>query len=338
MRRLIVALLLASSVPAFADGPVGQPDLGGSALTASIALRVDDREQALDRAVALARERGGWFASLTQDRVSLRVPAERARDLVDALRAEGEPFERTFDSTDLRAQLVDLEARLSSRRGILDKYMEVLGKASPKSIVSVEREITRLVAEIENLEGQLRVLRDRAAFARVDVSFRYRERRAPARAGTSSFEWINTVNVADLIADLQADRRATRSGVSATAPEGFSAFRRRARFQALSPDDVIYRVRTAKNKPRADLDFWKEALLVRMKEAGYRVVTEQPLPGTTPGHLLELAGADGEKDRAYLVGLFVRGRRLVLAECTGEADRLAKRREAVVAAMQDLGR
>ena len=41
----------------------------GSAFTASLSLRVDDREKALQRAVELTRERGGWFASLQSDRV-----------------------------------------------------------------------------------------------------------------------------------------------------------------------------------------------------------------------------------------------------------------------------
>ena len=341
MKVIVLLALLFAPAASFAANPASSPvqvDVGGSALTASVAIRVDDREKTLQKAIDLARERGGWFAELTMDRVSLRVPAGEARALVDVLRSLGEVFERTFDSVDLQPQMADLEGRLKSRREVLARYMEVLAGASPKAIVSVEREITRVIAEIEGFEGQLRVLRDRAAYARIDVSFRYRERRAPSRVGNSSFAWINRMNMAEVVNALEAGTRAEPSRIDVSLPEGFSAFRKESRFQALSPDDVIYRVRSAPNRPEADLKFWREALTLRMREAGYRVLAEEDLEGSMPGFLLETAGANGEKDQVYLVGLFVKGRHLILAEATGEATKFAKRREAVATAIRDLGR
>ena len=327
----------ASSTSAAAAGALA-PIPEGSAFTATLALRVDDREAALQKAIALTRAHKGWFASLSDDRVSLRVPVGEARALVEELRGQGEVFERSFESQDLRAQRAELESRLKARNTVLGQYMAVLSTASAASVVAVEQEITRVVAEIEGIEGQLRVIDDRAGIARVDVGFVYRDRAAPLRDGTSSFAWLNQMNMADLLGDLQQGRRASRSGCRPTAPEGFAPFRKPGRFQAVSADDVIYRVRAHKNKPKAELAFWREALRQRMIDAGYRLVGEQKIESDgQEGYLIELAGANGPKDQAYLIGLYVRGGRLITVEATGEANEMAAQRAAVVKAMQQLG-
>lgn len=305
---------------------------------AGLSLRVDDREAAAQAAVQAAEARGGWFNHYSPESVGLRVPVEQADALLDNLRGLGDLIERSYQSEDLSAQVVDLESRLAARRKMLDKYLEVLAGASPKAIVAVEREVSQLVAEIEGLEGQLRFLRDRAAYAEVSLSFRFRERQGPRRDGSSSFGWMNTLNLADLLQDGQTGRRAARSAVRATAPEGFAAWRKAGRFQAASPDGLLYRVRSVRHKPKADLDFWQEALRNRMVGAGYHLLAEERVAAQgLDGVLLELGAVNGERDQTYLVALLPRGGRLVLVEATGEAEAFRARREAILRAIRQIG-
>ncbi len=308
-----------------------------TAIVAGLVVQVDDRQAALDRAIAIAEARGGWFASLGTHQVSLRVPTSASRDVIEELRGLGDLVDRSFSSQDLGPQLVDLESRLKARREVLARYEAVLGQASPQAVVSVERQITNVVGEIEGIEGQLRVLRDRTSVARIDLSFQFRERRAPTRDGSSSFVWLNTLNVADVLADFQAARRSTKSRATVPTPEGFAAWKKRGRFQAVSPDDVVMRVRSAKNKPYAELTYWQEALRNRMKDAGYTVLSESSVSASgVPGVVLELGAANGEQDQTYLIGLFVDGRNLLIVEATGETTRFRARRDAIVAAISGM--
>jgi len=304
---------------------------------ASLSLRVDDRDVASETTVELAEEHGGWFSSLSGEQVALRVPVAEVEAVLEALREVGDVVERTYGASDQSAEVIDLEGRLDARRTGLDQYMEVLGTARPEAVVAVESEIARLIAEIEQIEGRLRVLRDRADYAQVDVSFRYRERRAPLRDGSSSFAWLNALNVQDLLDDFEDGDRSTRSRAKAVAPEGFAPFRRTGRFQAVSSDEVAYRVRSVRHKPKAELGFWQEALKTRMMDAGYHLEHEQAVSaGAHTGYLLELGAANGEQDQAYVVALFVKGRRLVLVEASGEAAAFDARRDSVVAAIESL--
>lgn len=338
---LSLALLLAApaaraeTAPSTDEAAAQQAPAGPTTrVTAGMVLRVADREAALQATIDAAEARGGWFSALSPAAVTVRVPVDQTEALLEQLRGLGELAERSFDSVDLGAQLADLDGQVRARQVMLVKYEEALAQASAGAVVSVQREITRLVAEIERLEGQRRLLRNQVTWSEVTVAFTYRERTAPVRDGSSSFAWINSVNVADLLGDLQWGRRADRSGVAAVAPDGFAPYGKPGRFQAVSPDDVIYRVRSAKNKPVADLDFWVEALRGRMVAAGYKLVGEQAVTANgLAGHVLELGAANGEQDQAYVVGLFVHGRRLVLVEATGEAQRFAAHRQAVLDAI-----
>jgi hypothetical protein len=307
-------------------------------VTGALVLRVDDQAAASANAIALAEQMGGWFSRFSGDGVTMRIPTSGVDAYLAAAQELGDVEDRQYGREDLGGRIADAESRLKARREVLARYLSVLEEASPKAVVQVEREITRVVGEIEGLEGQLRVLQDRVDHAEVSLSFRYRERRAPIRDGSSSFAWLNTMNVADFLDELESGWRGTRSRSLPVAPVGFATFRRPARFQAISPDDVAFRVRSARNKPAADLDFWAEALESRMVAAGYKVRESrrvQAASGET-GALLELGAANGEQDQTYLVAVFVDGRHLVIVESTGEAGRFRAQKAGVVAAIEGL--
>ena len=331
---LFLAGLARAAAPPPAEAAPAAPPSGPTAIQAGLVLQVDDRAAALATAVSLARAEQGWFARLSDDAVALRVPVAAAPALVDRLDDLGVVVERSFSREDLGPTRLDLTSRIAAREAVLARYFAVLSTAGPDAVVSVEREITRAVSELEGLQGRLRVLDDRAAYAVIDVGFRYRDRTPPRRTGDSPFPFLERLNVADLLADFAAGRPGARSHCSPVAPAGFAPFRPAGRFQAASPDDVVYRVQAVPNKPAADLAFWEEALRTRMEGAGYRVVGASRVDaGGVPGAVLELGAVNGTQDQAYLVALFVVGRRIVVVEATGERGRFAARREAVLAAL-----
>jgi len=137
--------------PAEDPAPESEKYLGATRVTASLVVRVPDREDAAQAVIDEAEERGGWFSTFSTENVTVRVPVAEMKDLVETTRALGQVVERTFESQDLSAQLIDLDSRLKAREEVLAQYMEVLENASPKAIVTVEREVTRAVAAIEGL-------------------------------------------------------------------------------------------------------------------------------------------------------------------------------------------
>jgi hypothetical protein len=304
-------------------------------VSGAVTVKVSQRDEASAAVIAKARAAGGWFSEFAADHVTLRVPAAEVEPLMDFAAAQGVLAERQISRADNSAELSQARARLGTRKEMLEQYMAVLAGASAKAVVQVEREITRLVAEIEGLEGHIRFLEDRVAYGTVTVWFQFRDRAAPVSDGSSSFAWLNTLNLQDLVADFRwlQDRGGTSAFLD-TPPAGFAPYRSRKAFRAVSPDGVVFRVRTARHDPEADLAFWKEAMQKRQAEAGYREHSAgDASAGSLPGTLLELTAPWGTDDYTYLVALFPAGKELVIVEAAGEVSRFAARREAVLEAV-----
>ena len=250
---------------------------------------------------------------------------------------QGQVVQRDYRSEDHGAEIAELSARLEGREDILERYMEVLADASSSAVVQVEQRVLQAVAEIEQIEGRIRYLEHQVAFANVTIYFEFRDRSAPIRTGSSSFRWLNQLNLSDLMADFNrvGRGRATARSFRAPVPEGFAAYDERRRIRATSPEGVVYRIRVQKNRPAADLAFWEEALRIRMIEAGYVLVSEERISsGDREGNLSEFTAAGTEADATYLIALFVLNRQLVVVEAAGDVDRFGPHREAIIDAVE----
>jgi hypothetical protein len=127
-------------------------------------------------------------------------------------------------------------------------------------------------------------------------------------------------------------------------PEHFAPYHRGYLFkgdlEAVSPDGVIFTVRCEKNKPRADLAFWREAMKTRMGQAGYRVTADTActMQGRE-GALLKLAAPVGNQDHLYWIAFSLdpSGSRILVAEAAGEAKKFLARQQDIAKAIEASG-
>lgn len=330
------------------DLPVGEPEPveeaaaseegPHTAITASLVVHVGEPVEVAHALIARARELGGWFQSHTGERVSLRIPVAHTEALLEHAATLGKVVDRSIQRQDVGQRIAELEGRLQAREEVLERYYEVLEEAGPTSVVAVERQIVDAIRQIEALKGQIRVLQDQAAHARFDVAFQYRDRRAPVGGNRTSFDWLGSLDARGLLRGLQEKRARWRTvGVGVPTPHAFSAWRNAGRYRAVSPDGVLYRVRTVKHFPKADLPFWKEAAREHLVAAGYKLISEEDIRiDGHPAALLELGAPMGEEDWGWMVAFTVKGNRIVIAEAAGEAVRLGKRKGDLITAMQNL--
>lgn len=123
----------------------------------------------------------------------------------------------------------------------------------------------------------------------------------------------------------------------ANAPEGFAAYQGENPFRAVSPDGVMYRVRTAENKPFAELSFWKTALKKHMTDSGYRFISDSEVAADNlTGYQLELSAPVGDKDYTYLIALFVKRDTLIIAEASGEISSFKKLQASIIEAIKKI--
>ena len=327
----MIALLLSLC---FAAGPEITEPGPSEQVSASYTIKVAQRSDAMSAIIAETKRLGGWFASLSDDEsVSLRVPVDQVATLQAFIEAQGLVAERNYATQDVRRELAELDARIDSRRELLAQYLELLDGAGTDAVLRMEYEITNVIAQVEQLEGQRRLLRDQVSIARVDVGFRFRDRRRDQGSGPSPFEWINGLDVRRIEGDLRGTDPTTAKRPKVGRPdiEGFATYRLKKEFRASSPDGVVVRTRAVKHKPRADIAFWAEAVQTHMLSHGYTLVRDEAVPG---GRWLEWGIPVGEEDHTYVTLIRPRGRKLDIVEVAGVSEAFEARRDAIVTGLK----
>jgi hypothetical protein len=173
-----------------------------SSIEVKVVVKVSDRAKAADSLVQSAARLDGYFTQKTGDGVVLRIPASGLKPLLANADQLGQVIDRQLGREDLGEELLRKKAVLKAKTEAQHQYLALLDQSDTEGALSVEKELILLVAEIETLKGQLRHLQDRIAFARVEVRFEYRDRSAPVPDGSSSFAWLNTMNLIDLLEEF----------------------------------------------------------------------------------------------------------------------------------------
>lgn len=161
--------------------------------TGELGFEVEVYESAVERVYAIVRQHGAFVADgSTQEqaggaltgRIVIRVPPERFEALFAALKAIGRLEAENVKVADVTAEYVDLEARIKSLTVTEERLRELMKSKSfmdkITSLLEVERELTRVRSQIEQLQGQLRVMADRVAMSTITVTLREPARTVPS--------------------------------------------------------------------------------------------------------------------------------------------------------------
>jgi hypothetical protein len=191
----------APSVTTPTAAPATAAPARATAAVAGLVVKVVHLDEARKAIAARAEALGGHVSLATNDRLKLRVPPAGVADLMEFAAGRGYALERTLTREDVTEPIAELEGRLRSKDEMLARLRPLLRDSSAAATLDIERTMTGIVEELERAKGELRVLRDRARFATVDVAFRF-PRKEPVERTRSPFEWLNSVDLDRFLADF----------------------------------------------------------------------------------------------------------------------------------------
>ncbi len=120
-----------------------------------------------------------------------------------------------------------------------------------------------------------------------------------------------------------------------SAPAGFAHVDGDYDDRITSARGVVIAARVEKNEPKANLDFWVEAIDLRLQQRGY-------VADGTPADVKSKAGVPGKSLRynyggkKYWVDVYATDKRLILVEATGRSQDLDAGKKDIESAMQDV--
>jgi hypothetical protein len=148
-------------------------------------------EQAIS---ALVNEHDGFLAESNQSSTTasqrrgtwrVRVPVEQFDAFVTAVARLGEVRENHVGSQDVTEEYIDLEARIRNKREEEKRLIKHLADSTGKleEILAVEKELSRVRGEVEQMEGRLRVMANRSELSTVTIeALEWKDYKSPAAA------------------------------------------------------------------------------------------------------------------------------------------------------------
>lgn len=210
--RLIFLAFLLPALPAHAldhaplPGHVTRTDdseraLRQTAIVATLTLKVAHPDQVRKQAIDLAKQLGGFPTLVTDTQLDLKIPPQHVDALLTELGHAGLVLGRTLQRGDRTEIIADLQARLKTKREVFQRLRTFLDDSNVAATLKVERSMSALVSDLENLRGQLEMEEQSVRNAVVRVSFQYR-REARIDEVRSPFDWLNTVDVERFMRDF----------------------------------------------------------------------------------------------------------------------------------------
>ena len=181
------------AVPA-ADGPIANAERK-IIFSSDIDVVVDnlaDAQQKMQKLIKSVEDAGGYLARQEisghkgyhrQGYWTVRVPLSRFDGFVNDIENLGDVRRNLREAQDVTEAYADLEARLRNKQASESRLLSHLQKTGElKDTLEVERELSRVREEIERLQGQLNLLKNKTDLATIDVTISERDSMTPATA------------------------------------------------------------------------------------------------------------------------------------------------------------
>lgn len=144
--------------------------------TARMIVQVREIDEALRRVEEIVESHGGYIEQLTDGgetsaRLTIRVPSVSFDETTGSLEGLGKLLRRTIDGRDVTEEYVDIEARMETLRQLRNRLLALLDKAEEvPHILAIERELSRVQAQLDALEARLKSLAARVEHSTITLS------------------------------------------------------------------------------------------------------------------------------------------------------------------------
>lgn len=248
------------------------------AFSATLRISTPDVSQAVRNANAVARQFGGYAASLNDRGCTLKIPVKNAEAALEALEKLGTVNSREISSQDVTDTAFDLDMRIANLEKLHKRLTELVEKTGNiKDILAVEKELARVTGELEKLKAERQNLQRRVDFVTFRVYFSAFAQ-TPVKVKARKFLLPQVTNLG-----LWADNLAIGTGETPEAPfkfqlpKGFIAVRMRYNdnYFAVDDQDTVLSAVSFEQIEGADLEFWQASIARALKELrGYEVKSE----------------------------------------------------------------
>jgi hypothetical protein len=167
--------------------------------TANVTMAVFQVESAIALVQKIGESSGGYLVQKNDRLVTIRVPRDRFADAIAQVEKLGDVVHRDVSAEDVTDEYVDTEIRLKNARALRDRLEALLKNATVEESLHIESELARVTGSIEQMEGRLKLLREKIAYSIITVSFQPQDARPVHATALLPFPWLQELGLSNLL-------------------------------------------------------------------------------------------------------------------------------------------
>lgn len=302
---------------------------------ATLCVVVQNVARAMESLKSMTGNLKGYMQSMSENSISLRIPAARLNDAFEEVGKLGEITARTIKGDDVTEEMMDLDIRLRTTEETRNRLAELLKKSDKvEDLLKVEKEMQRVVEQLELIKGRIKYLSHAVAYSTLTV-----ELNSPVAQTEQQevipFEWVRNL-ASDIVLNPDASFTPSRHWWSWLKMELPSAFvklsEHEGRTRAMSGNGVMLLVRRQENFEGGTPVFWTQIIrrwLVSNRVIALSAVKDVTLMTGAKG--TEFVGTKdvGRKTFQYVLVIVVDRKYIHTVECWGPVEEMAKERATV---------
>jgi hypothetical protein len=147
-----------------------------------------------------AKAEKGYVKFFTNERIILRVPSQAVTRLREAMGRLAMIRDERQVRQDISMSMLNLRTSLRVKEKLLSDLYAVFGGSKFKETLAVEKEIGKVIGEVENLKGSINFYSDRVALSDVDVTVsRSGDSTARPSREITRWDWIRRLGINSLV-------------------------------------------------------------------------------------------------------------------------------------------
>lgn len=277
----------------------------------------------------------GYMQSMQENTLIVRIPAARLNDALEQVGKLGEITSRTIKGTDVTEEMMDLDIRVRTNEETRNRLAELLKKSDKvEDLLKVEKEMQRVVEELELIKGRIKYLSHAVAYSTLTVALNSPIAQTELRE-TIPFSWVRSL-ATDIVINPHASFSPFSqwwSWLKMDVPETFVKLSEVAgKTRAMSGSGVMLLVSRHDNFEGGTMLFWTQ--IVRRWLVANQVIALSGVKDfslTTGAKGTQFIGSKtlGRKTYQYMLVTVVDKKYIYTIECWGLAEDMAKEQEAV---------
>lgn len=146
-----------------------------------------------------AAESGGYVKFFSGSKVVIRIPVSIALKFREFVTGKGYVIDEQVFRENVSEKMIDLKTRLRVKEKLLGDFYRLFDSSKFHQTLDVEREIGKLILEIESIKGKINYYRDRVTLSEVTVFINSRKPVTDTGKAVTKWKWIRGLGIPSLL-------------------------------------------------------------------------------------------------------------------------------------------